>query len=59
MILTHVWRPTPLGDRQCAYLNCRRPIAEHERAVSGVGGMRLGMRPGVVPVPQRSGLVPS
>lgn len=45
MIIDHVWRPefpnntasrnTAPTARPCAYLNCRRLLAEHERSVSG------------------------
>ncbi len=48
MIVDHVWRPesphnaatraTAAAARPCAYLNCRRPRAEHERSISGLVG---------------------
>lgn len=47
MITDHVYRPmiptltqaSALRHR-CAYLNCRRPRSEHERAVSGARARR-------------------
>ena len=50
MITGHVWRPLlptayvdgtpafrlPVLDRPCEFMNCRRPRAEHERAVKRV-----------------------
>jgi hypothetical protein len=45
LITSHVWRkfnsisrPHGVAPGACAYMSCRRPRAEHERAVSG----RLG-----------------
>jgi hypothetical protein len=47
-IVDHSWRPPdssgvrgttrsrgPVLDRPCEYMNCRRPLAEHARYVSG------------------------
>ncbi len=42
MIRDHVWRPTHGTGRyahkrpECAYMNCRRPRAEHERSVKAL-----------------------
>lgn len=41
LITAHSWRPEhgvglgPKPERACAYMNCRRPRAEHERATLG------------------------
>jgi hypothetical protein len=42
LIRDHVYRPPAGANRHrlllpCGYWNCRRPVAEHERAVSGWG----------------------
>jgi hypothetical protein len=42
VIRDHVYRPlvprrkgVPTSEQPCQFMNCLRPIAEHERAVSG------------------------
>lgn len=40
LVTDHLWRPPKDSnrnhlDRPCAFMNCGRPVEEHERAVSG------------------------